>query len=118
MELLQISTDEYIRMAKRIGVLVSEENTLRDSRLKHEFENKTLIKQKNELKFEIAKLGASNVCIEGARGALIQQNQLLANTKRRLESDINILRNKRYFTTCCISSWNNEAVGNGLQKRN
>jgi hypothetical protein len=87
--------DDYIKMAKRMPVLVSEENTLRDSRLKHESENKILMKQKNELKFEIAKLGASHVCIEAARDALIQQNELLINTKCRLESDINILRKKR-----------------------
>jgi hypothetical protein len=87
--------DEYIKMAKRIEVLVLEENTLRDSRLKHESEIKILVKQKNELKFEIAKLGASNVCIEAAGDALIQQNELLVNTKHRLENDINILRRKR-----------------------
>jgi hypothetical protein len=87
--------EEYIKTAKRIDVLVSDENTIRDSRLKYESENKTLMKQKNELKFEFAKLGASNVCIEAARDARIQQNELLANTKCRLQSDINILRKKR-----------------------
>ena len=87
--------EEYIKTAKRIDVLVSEKNTLRDSRLKHESENKTLMKQNNNLKFKIAKLGASNVCIEGARDDLIQQNELLANSKRLLESDINTLRKRR-----------------------
>lgn len=87
--------EEYIRTAKLMDVLISEVNALRDSRLKHESEIKTLMKLKYELKFEFAKLGASKVCIESAQDALIQQNNLLAKSKRLLESDINILHKKR-----------------------
>lgn len=101
-----------------IDVLVSKENAVRDSRLKLESEIKTLMKLKNELKFEFVKLGASKVCIESAHDDLIQQNELLAKSKRLHESDINILRKKRALQRAAFLWGSTEAIGDRLQKRN